>query len=103
MHSAAATDVETEQQAEGAARPCRLASAWAVVRRPVIGLAVFSHFLIGLLCFFDSPNALLEVPGVAPVVAFYRRNDFGQTWRMFAPPSQTIDEIGISLKFEGGW
>jgi len=76
---------------------------WETGRKPVIGLAVALHFAIGLACFARTPSALRELPGLSQLTDFYIRHDFPQTWRMFAPPSQTIDEIGYALKFEGGW
>ena len=73
------------------------------VGRAAIASGVVLHFVIGTLCFAKPPSALLEVPGVAALVDTYRRFDFAQTWRMFAPPSQTIDELGYALRLPGGW
>jgi hypothetical protein len=76
---------------------------WHRTRKPLIGGCVFVHFLIGLLCFVEPPAALLELPALAGTVELYKNYDFSQTWRMFAPPSQTIDEMGYSMEFAGGW
>jgi len=76
---------------------------WRRIRKPLIGSSVFLHFSIGLLCFVQQPSALLEIPYLTSFVQLYKRYDFPQTWRMFAPPSQTIDEIGYALKFQDGW
>ena len=76
---------------------------WEPARKPLIGLLVALHFAIGLACFARTPSALRELPGLSRLTDFYIRYDFTQTWRMFAPPSQTIDEIGYSLRFAGGW
>ena len=73
------------------------------VRKGGIATCVALHFVIGTLCFAKAPSALLEVPGVATMVDVYERFDFAQTWRMFAPPSQTIDELGYALELPGGW
>jgi hypothetical protein len=81
----------------------RLLGFWQRIRKPLIGSCVALHFLLGLLCFVEPPAAVLEVPGVPQALDFYRLRDFSQTWRMFAPPSQTIDEMGYSLQFSGGW
>jgi hypothetical protein len=83
--------------------PLRLTSFWMRVRRPVIASAVAIHFLLGTLCFLQPPCALLEVPLLASLVRTYQDLDFSQTWRMFAPPSQTIDEIGFSAQLADGW
>lgn len=80
-----------------------LREAWQRIRKPFIGACVALHFLIGLLCFIDSPAAIYEVPGLPGLIELYKLRDFSQTWRMFAPPSQTIDEMGYSLQFAGGW
>jgi len=76
---------------------------WHEFRKPVIGTAVFLHFALGLLCFVEPPSVVLNVPGLPRILDWYQRHDFTQTWRMFAPPSQTIDEIGYSLEYENGW
>lgn len=76
---------------------------WRVLRKPVIGVAVALHFAVGLACFAKPPSALREVPGLARLTDLYTRYDFPQTWRMFAPPSQTIDAIGYALRFDAGW
>jgi hypothetical protein len=76
---------------------------WCEIRKPVIGLAVFLHFTFGLSCFLEPPSIFLRIPGLPQILDWYERHDFSQTWRMFAPPSQTIDEIGYSLEFENGW
>jgi hypothetical protein len=81
----------------------RVARVWTRVRRPLIGAAVAGHFAFGLLCFIQAPSALLEIPGLPSVLERYKRYDFPQTWRMFAPPSQTLDELGYALEFENGW
>lgn len=83
--------------------PARAVLVWRRIRNRVIGCGVFLHFAIGLLCFMQPPSALLEIPGVPPLIELYGRWDFPQTWRMFAPPSQTVDEIGYALEFKGGW
>jgi hypothetical protein len=76
---------------------------WGRIRRPLIAAAVISHFAIGVLCFADTPSALLEIRPVALAVGEYRNLGFAQTWRMFAPPAQSIDQIGHSLRFDEGW
>lgn len=81
----------------------RLFGFWKGVRKPVIGTCVALHFLVGLLCFVEPPAAVLEVPGLPVALEFYRLRDFSQTWRMFAPPSQTIDDMGYSMEFASGW
>lgn len=81
----------------------RLPGFWKGARRPLIGVCVSLHFLIGLLCFLEPPAAVLEIPGLPAAIEFYKMRDFPQTWRMFAPPSQTVDEMAYSLQFAGGW
>jgi hypothetical protein len=81
----------------------RLTCVWRRVRRPLIGGAVAGHFALGLLCFAQAPSALLEIPGLPQVLERYKRYDFPQTWRMFSPPSQTIDELGYAFEFPTGW
>jgi hypothetical protein len=76
---------------------------WQRTRKPIIALAVLLHFAIGLCCFAVRPSALLDIPGLSRATDLYLRLDFPQTWRMFAPPSQTQDEIGYALRFEAGW
>ena len=80
-----------------------LTSLWKRTRRRVIASAVVIHFVLGTLCFLQAPCALLEVPLVATLVSAYQSLDLSQTWRMFAPPSQTIDEIGFSAELPQGW
>jgi hypothetical protein len=58
---------------------------------------------VGLLCFQRAPSAVLEVPGLGELLEFYKLHDFAQTWRMFAPPSQTVDEVGYAFKLKDGW
>src|SRR5262245_38807831 len=77
--------------------------AFERARRALIAAAVTLHFALGTLCFAKPPSALLELPGLAPVLDLYRQLDFAQTSRMFAPPSQTIDELGYALRLPGGW
>jgi hypothetical protein len=81
----------------------RGAGFWRRARKPLIGTCVALHFLIGLLCFIEPPAALLEIPGMPQTLELYRLADFPQTWRMFAPPSQTIDEMGYAMELPGGW
>lgn len=81
----------------------RIAGAWRRVRKPVIGCYVLAHFAFGLLCFLPHPCVLWEVPGVEKITQAYDVADLAQTWRMFAPPSQSHYEIGYSLKFKEGW
>jgi hypothetical protein len=78
-------------------------SIWHRIRKPVIASGVLLHFLFGLLCFVEYPSPLLKVPGMPLILDWYQRHDFSQTWRMFAPPSQTLDEVGYSLRFPQGW
>lgn len=80
-----------------------LSGLWKQIRKPLIGTCVALHFLIGLLCFVESPAAVLELPGLPAVLEFYRLRDFPQTWRMFAPPSQTIDDMAYSMELAEGW
>ena len=51
----------------------------------------------------QAPSALLDIPGLRWILERYKRYDFPQTWRMCAPPSQTIDELGYSFEFDDGW
>lgn len=76
---------------------------WKRLRRLAIGSAVVIHFILGTLCFLQPPCALFEIPLLASMVSAYQSLDLGQTWRMFAPPSQTIDEIGFSAQLPDGW
>ncbi len=76
---------------------------WTRMRRPLIASAVVIHFVLGILCFLQPPCALLEAPGVAALVGTYQDLDLAQTWRMFAPPSQTIDEVHFSAELPDGW
>jgi hypothetical protein len=81
----------------------QIGRAWRTVRRPLIGSVVAAHFALGLLCFVQAPSALLDIPGLPWILERYKRYDFPQTWRMFAPPSQTIDELGYAFEFDDGW
>lgn len=81
----------------------RMIALWRRVRMAVIGSCVTFHFVVGTLCFAKAPSGLLEIPFAAALVDVYERFDFAQTWRMFAPPSQTIDELGYALRVRGGW
>jgi hypothetical protein len=76
---------------------------WSYARRPLIAGALVIHFVIGILCFLQPPCALLEIPVVAAMVGLYQNLDLSQTWRMFAPPSQTHDEIQYAMQLPGGW
>ena len=76
---------------------------WSRIRRPLIAGALVIHFATGILCFLQPPCALLEVPALATFIAAYQNLDLAQTWRMFAPPSQTSDEVQLSMQLNGGW
>lgn len=81
----------------------QIARLWTATRKPLIGCLVALHFALGLTCLARKPSALRELPWVARLTDIYLRYDFPQTWRMFAPPSQTVDEIGYALQFADGW
>lgn len=80
-----------------------IAALWTRIRKFVIGWGVVLHFALGLLCFLPEPCVLWEVPGLQRMTYAYDVAEFAQTWRMFAPPSQSHYEIGYSLKFKDGW
>ncbi len=73
------------------------------MREPFIGALVLLHFVIGLLCFFEPPSTVRSVPALGALMDFYDTFDFAQTWRMFAPPAQTADELAYSFLFSRGW
>ncbi len=78
-------------------------SLWLRIRRPFIAACLTVHFGTGLLCFLRPPCALLEIKPVAKLVDCYKDLDLAQTWRMFAPPSQTKDEVQFAVEMPGGW
>ena len=82
---------------------CQCRHSWSYVRRPLIAGALIIHFITGVLCFLQPPCALLEVPAVAGLISLYQNLDLAQTWRMFAPPSQTVDEVHYSMQLPEGW
>ena len=77
--------------------------AWRRVRRPLIASFLIIHFATGILCFLQPPCALLDVPALAGLISVYQNLDLAQTWRMFAPPSQTLEEVQYSMQLNGGW
>ena len=76
---------------------------WSKVKRPFIGALVTLHFIVGICTFLPTQAAPRRWPLFGALINLYQAADFTQTWKMFAPPAQDVQEIGVSFQMIGGW